>query len=201
MAEASLKANSSVQRRTLWIVFVLNVGLTAGFAVGGWVADSSALLASALDGASDSLVFFLSLIAFDRSGAWKRATARVAGVTLLVFAAGILLDAVRRYVGGSEPLGSTILILGMVGAIVNGLCLWQLVRLRKKDVNLRAATTFSFNDFASNGGIFVAGGLVMWTGANWPDLLVGAAVAGVAVKGGIDILRDAHADAKDKKER
>lgn len=196
MSRSAPKATSSAPRRTLWIVLILNLALTAGFAIGGWIADSSALLANALDGASDSFVFLLSLVAFDRGGGWKRGAARVSGITLLVFAVGILIDAVRRYLGGSEPLGTTILMMGVVGAIVNGLCLWLLVRLRHKDVNLRAATTFSFNDFASNGGVFVAGGLVMWTGANWPDLAVGALVAMIAVKGGIDILRDAHGEAK-----
>jgi Co/Zn/Cd efflux system component len=59
-------------------------------------------------------------------------------------------------------------------------------------VNIRAANTFSLNDFASNGGILIAGGLVWWLGSNWPDLVVGVAVAGIAAWGGIGILRDAH---------
>ena len=62
-------------------------------------------------------------------------------------------------------------------------------------MNLRAATTFSFNDFVSNGGIIIAGGVVMWTGQNWPDLVLGIAVAGIAIKGGIEILQDARRDA------
>ena len=200
MSDPNGNPNSAEHRRVLWIVLVLNVALTIGFAVGGWIADSSALLANALDGASDSFVFLLSLVALNRSGGWKRGAARIAGLTLLIFAAGIFLDAIRRYFGGSEPLGSTILILGIIGALVNGLCLWLLVRLRRKDVSLRAATTFSLNDFASNGGVLVAGALVIWTGANWPDLLVGVLVAIIAVKGGIDILRDANDDAMKKGE-
>ena len=50
---------------------------------------------------------------------------------------------------------------------------------------------FSLNDFASNGGILVAGGLVMWLDQAWPDLVVGMLVAAIAVKGGIEILRSA----------
>ena len=38
----------------------------------------------------------------------------------------------------------------------------------------------------------------MITGANWPDLVVGIAVAGIALYGGIDILRDAHSDKHDE---
>ena len=89
--------------------------------------------------------------------------------------------------------------MAAVAAVVNLLSLRLLQKIQDKDVNLRAATTFSFNDFISNGGIIIAGVIVLFTGANWPDLLVGIAVAGVAVYGGIDILRDAHQDKHDEK--
>jgi hypothetical protein len=65
-------------------------------------------------------------------------------------------------------------------------CLRLLQRLKDPDVNLRAATTFSFNDFISNGGILIAGVLVLWLGTNWPDLLVGFATAIIAIKGGVE---------------
>lgn len=41
----------------------------------------------------------------------------------------------------------------------------------------------------------------MWTGQNWPDLVLGVAVAGIAIKGSIDILRDARLDKAADKER
>ena len=61
-------------------------------------------------------------------------------------------------------------------------------------MSIRAANTFSLNDLAANLGIVVAGGLVAWLGANWPDLVVGAVVAAIAAWGGIEILRDAHGE-------
>jgi Co/Zn/Cd efflux system component len=67
-------------------------------------------------------------------------------------------------------------------------------RQHSGDVNMKAAETFSFNDFASNGGILVAGALVLWLGQAWPDLVVGVLVAAIALKGGVDILRDAAKD-------
>ena len=92
------------------------------------------------------------------------------------------------------------MVMSAVAAVVNYICLRMLQRLKQKDVNLRAATTFSFNDFISNGGILIAGALVLWLGANWPDLLVGLATALIAIKGGIEILRDARAEAKNSAE-
>ena len=117
---------------------------------------------------------------------------------LLVFAAGVIADAVRRFLEGSEPGGFMMLAMAAVAAVVNLICLRMLQRTEDKDVSMRAATTFSFNDFIANGGIIIAGIVVMLTGANWPDLVVGVAVACIALYGGIQILRDAHMDIHDE---
>jgi len=190
--------DSAEKRRTLWIVLWLNAALAVGFLFVGYFADSNALLANGLDNASDALVYILSLFALSRSRVWKRNAARLSGGLLLLFAAGVIADAIRRFLEGSDPGGIEMMAMAAIAAVVNLICLRLLQNLQQKDVNLRAATTFSFNDFVANGGIIVAGLVVMLTGANWPDLLVGVAVAGIAIYGGIDILRDAHMDQHDE---
>jgi len=182
------------QRKTLWIVLILNVAIAAAFFATGAAGDSSALIANGLDNTSDSLVYGISLFALSRSDKWKRVAANVSGGLLLIFAIGILVDAMRRYYVGSEPLGPLMTVMALIAALVNGACIWLLKRVEAPDVNVRAANTFSFNDFISNGGILVAGGLVWWLGSSWPDLLVGVAVAGLAGWGGVSILRDAHGE-------
>mgnify|MGYP003669066826 FL=1 len=182
------------QRKTLWIVLILNVAIAAAFFAPGAAGDSSALIANGLDNTSDSLVYGISLFALSRSDKWKRVAANVSGGLLLIFAIGILVDAMRRYYVGSEPLGPLMTVMALIAALVNGACIWLLKRVEAPDVNVRAANTFSFNDFISNGGILVAGGLVWWLGSSWPDLLVGVAVAGLAAWGGVSILRDAHGE-------
>ena len=184
------------ERRTLWIVLLLNAAIAIGFFASGLIGDSSALIANGVDNLSDTAVYGLSLVALSRGQTWKTRAARASGVMLLIFAGGILLDVGRRYIQGSEPIGPTMMMMSAVAAVVNYVCLRMLQRLKQKDVNLRAATTFSFNDFISNGGILIAGALVLWLGANWPDLLVGVATALIAVKGGMEILRDARAEEK-----
>ena len=185
-------SSANTERRTLWIVLVLNAAIALAFFIAGFSGDSSALLANGLDNLSDTAVYALSLIALGRGAKWKTRAAAVSGVMLLVFAAGILLDVGRRYLQGSEPIGITMMAMSAVAGVVNFICLKLLQRLREPDVNLRAATTFSFNDFISNGGILVAGLLVWWLGSNWPDLLVGFVTAIIAIKGGVEILRDAR---------
>ncbi len=190
----------SAERRTLWIVLLLNAAIAAAFFVTGLTGDSSALIANGVDNLSDTAVYALSLIALSRGRTWKTRAAIVSGVMLLIFAGGILLDVGRRYIQGSEPIGPTMMVMSAIAGVVNYICLRLLQQLEQPDVNLRAATTFSFNDFISNGGILIAGALVLWLGTNWPDLLVGLATALIAIKGGIEILRDARAETKIKAE-
>ncbi|MBF5092261.1 cation transporter [Novosphingobium sp. NBM11] len=193
-------SGADTERRTLWIVLILNAVIALAFLVAGISGDSSALLANGLDNLSDAAVYALSLIALSRGAKWKTRAATVSGVMLLIFAGGILLDVGRRYLQGSEPIGVTMMAMSAVAAVVNFICLRLLQRLRKPDVNLRAATTFSFNDFISNGGILIAGLLVWWLGSNWPDLLVGFLTAIIAIKGGVEILRDAWNESRQVKE-
>lgn len=184
----------AAQRRTLLIVLVLNGLLFVGLAIGGILADSSALIANAADNASDTVVYLLSFLAVGRAPHWKRRAARLSGIMLLLFAGAVMLDVGRRWLFGAEPVGATMMSLAVVAAVVNLACLMLIRRARSDDVNMRAAETFSFNDFASNGGILVAGGLVLWFGQSWPDLVVGLIVAAIAVKGGLEILEDAKSE-------
>ena len=192
-----LTSANDQQRRTLLIVLILNALLFLGLGAGGILADSSALLANAVDNASDSVVYLISFVAIGRAASWKRGAARLSGILLLVFAAGVLVDVGRRWWFGTEPVGWTMMGLALVAAIVNLVCLMLLRRDTSGDVNMEAAETFSLNDFASNGGILVAGALVMWLDQSWPDLVVGMLVAAIAVKGGIEILRSASDEGKD----
>src|SRR3546814_16326115 len=93
------------------------------------------------------------------------------------------------------------MIMSAIAAIVNYACLRLLQRIEKPDVNLRAAATFSSNDLISNGGILIAGVLVWWLGPNWPGLLVGCGTAFIAIKGGIETLRDERTAGRSKEQR
>lgn len=192
MSDDDIDIGSASQRRILWIVLGLNIALAAAFGITGVTADSSALIANGLDNLSDSLVYVITLLALGRSPVWKRGAARLSGILLILFAIGVLFDVGRRFLTGTDPIGSSMMWMALSAAAVNALCVWLLRRIRKPDVNIRAASTFSTNDFVANGGVLIGGALVAWTGRAWPDLVVGLAVAAIACKGGVGILHDAH---------
>lgn len=190
--EENIEAVTAEQRRTLWIVLGLNLLLVVLMGGAGLWADSSSLIANALDNASDAAVYVLSLFAVGRALSWKRGAASASGVLLILFGLGVIIDTVRRFLTGSEPIGLTMMGVAVFAGAINLVCVWLLGRLQRKEVHLRAAETFSFNDFISNGGVLVAGALVAWTGQRWPDLIVGILVAMVAAKGGLEIILDAR---------
>ena len=86
------------------------------------------------------------------------------------------------------------IVMALIAAAIKAVCVWLLARLCDPDVNIRAANTFSWNDFAANLGIVIAGGFVIWLGTNWPDLVVGVIVPCIATWCGVVILKDAHGE-------
>lgn len=197
MTDTSGQAHLAKQKRTLLIVFALNLLLFLSLGAAGLVADSSALIANAVDNLSDTAVYALSWLAVGKSAELKRGAARFSGIMLIIFAVAVLIDALRRPFFGPEPIGATMIVMAAFAAVVNLVCLWLLKPLKTDDVNLRAAQTFSINDFYSNGGIVVAGALVWWTGSWIPDVAVGVVVAAVAIGGAREILKDAKKEGED----
>lgn len=189
--EESSNTRDAAQRRTLLQVLLLNAGLAAGLLIAGLSADSSALIANALDNTSDAVVYGISYYAVSRSQRWKTVAALVSGILLLILAVSVAIDVIRRLNTGTEPLGPVMIAMAFIATAINWLCIKLLARDRRGDVNLRAAWTFSINDFVSNLGILIAGTLVFLVGQSWPDLVIGFAIAAVAAYGGIKILRDA----------
>ena len=54
---------------------------------------------------------------------------------------------------------------------------------------MKASWIFSTNDVLANLGVIVAGMLVAWTGANYPDLVIGAVISVLVLNGARRILK------------
>src|SRR3546814_13135417 len=111
---ASPDAKVAAERRTLWIVLLLNAAIAVGFFVTGLIGDSSALIANGVDNLSDTAVYSLSLIALSHGRMWKTRAATASGVMLLIFPVGILIDVGRRSVHGSDPIAPTQMLLSAI---------------------------------------------------------------------------------------
>lgn len=172
-------------------VLLINLGQSvAGIGFGIWAA-STALMGAGLDNLADASVYAVSLYAIGRAATVKVQAARLSGVLLIALAVLLLVEVLRRFAGGEEPVGLAMMAMAAVNAALNLVCLRLLRRHRGEDVNFKASAIFTSNDSIVNGAIVLSGALVMWLGSNVPDLILGVVVAAIAAKGGRDILREA----------
>jgi Co/Zn/Cd efflux system component len=86
------------------------------------------------------------------------------------------------------------IVMTVIAITINAASLFVLRALDRDEVHLRATWTFSMNDFMSNVGVLLAAALVGILDQAWPDLVAGLAIAALAAKGGVEILRDAGRD-------
>lgn len=187
----NLDASQAADRRTLWLVLLINLGQSlAGVGVGLW-ASSTALIGAGLDNLADASVYGVSLYAVGRSPAVKVRAARLSGWLLIGLAVMLFVEVLRRFFGGEAPVGPAMMVMAAINAALNIVCLRLLRRHRGQDVNFKASAIFTSNDSIVNLSIVLSGALVMWLDSNLPDLVLGLVVSAIAAKGGREILAEA----------
>lgn len=182
------------ERRTLWIALALNAGMAVIGGLAGWIAQSTGLLADALDMLSDATAYAIALSAIGRSLKFKARAATLSGGILLVLGVGILVEVGRRLVYGAEPLSDWMIGTALLSLIVNLTVLRMLAPMRSGEVHLRATWLFTRADVVANLGVILAGLLVLWLGVPYPDFVIGALIGLYVIKEAIEILQDARSE-------
>ncbi|HEY7518493.1 MAG TPA: cation transporter [Methylomirabilota bacterium] len=118
----------------------------------GWLADSAGLLADALDVLSDAMAYALAIAATGRTATFKRGAARLSGSVLLLLGLGVLIEAGRRAVYGSEPVSAIMLAIVTLALVVNVTVLRLLGPFRTGEAQLRATWIFTHADVVANLG-------------------------------------------------
>ena len=165
------------------IMFIIELAI-------GWWAQSTALIADAMDMLADAMVYSVGLYAVGKAVAAKVHAAALSGWLQAGMGLLVLFDVIRRFIFGSDPVSSLMIGMGLVALIANIVCLILISKHRKGEVHMRASWIFSKNDVIANFGVILAGALVGWTGSRMPDLIIGFVVALIVFRGGIFILQD-----------
>jgi Co/Zn/Cd efflux system component len=181
-----------LERKTLWILLAINGAMFLVEAVTGWLADSTGLLADSLDMLADATVYGTALCAVGRPTALKRRAAIFSGWIQIALGIGVIVEVVRRLVLGSEPVSGLMITMGIFAFVANITCLILLAKHRSGAIHMRASWIFSTNDVIANAGVILSGLLVMLSGSRIPDLVIGAIVAVVVIRGGRLILQEAR---------
>ena len=186
-------------RRALWIVVLLNVGYGLIEIVGGFIADSQALKADALDFLGDGSITFLGLLAIGWSLRLRAKTALLQGMFLGAMGIGVLGYTIYRTQVLQTPEAELMGFLGFGALLINIISVIVLVPHRKGDVNVRAVWLFSRNDALGNVLVIVAAGFVFWTSTSWPDLIAAGVIASLFLQSSWSIIKDARNDLKNSK--
>ena len=189
--ECEFEARNERERKTLWIVLVINAFMFVFELVLGLLAESTALIADSLDMFADASVYAISLYVVGKRDALKKNAARLSGIVQIALALMVLGDVIRRAVHGSEPVSSLMMGVGVIALIANSICLRLIAKHRDGGVHMRASLIFSQNDVIANTGVILSGALVWILGSRYPDLVIGVIIAGVVLSGGIRILKAA----------
>ena len=187
-----LEAEGDEQRKTLRVVLAINAAMFFVEIIAGVLASSTGLIADSLDMLADANVYAISLYALGQAATIRRNAATASGLLQIVLGIGVLVEAVRRFIGGGEPIGVAMMAMGVVALIANAICLRLISRHKAGDVNFRASYIFSANDVIANIGVIISGLLVLLLESQIPDLAIGVLISAIVVRGGFRILGEAQ---------
>ena len=156
------EVKSDQERRVLRIALGLNAAMAVIGGFAGWIAQSTGLLADALDMLSDATAYAIALLAIGRSALFKVRAAVLSGGLLLVLGIGVLVEVGRRVIYGAEPLSEWMIGTAILSLVVNLVVMRMLAPMRSGEVHLRATWLFTRADVVANLGVILAGVLVLW---------------------------------------
>jgi Co/Zn/Cd efflux system component len=192
---SSAAAGASARYRTvLWVVLAINAVMFVVEILAGLAAGSAALQADALDFFADAANYGISLCVLGLSLRWRAGAALVKGASMGLFGLWVIGSVVWHALQGTLPGWGTMGVVGAAALAANAACLGLLYAWREGDANMRSVWICSRNDVIANLAVLAAALGVFGTGSGWPDLVVAAVMAALALQGAATVMRQALAE-------
>jgi Co/Zn/Cd efflux system component len=168
-------------RKILWFALLANAAMFAIELGAGFRSGSVSLLADAIDFLGD---------------AWRSKAALLKGACMLSFGFFVLGRAIWSANAGMVPEAATMGSIGFLALLTNVTVALMLYNFRTGDANMRSVWLCSRNDAFGNIAVMLAALGVFGTGSAWPDLVVAAGMASLAVWGGWSVIQHARHELK-----
>jgi Co/Zn/Cd efflux system component len=187
----AVEALRDQQRGTLVKVLWINAVMFVAIAIAAVYGKSTALLSDSLDNLGDALTYGLSLFAVSRGPATKARVALFKGGLIFLAASLVAAQVIYRLINPVLPSYEIMSLFSIAGLAANGMCLFLLWRHRQDDINMSSVYECSRNDIAANLSVFVAA-LGVWAfSSGWPDVVVGALLAGLLLNSSARVIKGA----------
>lgn len=181
-------------RRILWIALWANALMFAVEIAGGLGSASVSLLADAIDFAGDAANYGLSLAVLSMGLIWRARAAWIKGLSMAAYGAAVLAKTAWVAGSGAVPAAMTMGLIATLALVVNVVVAVLLYAWREGDANMRSVWLCSRNDAIANIAVMLAAAGVFGTGHRWPDLVVAAGIASLALAAGLSVLRQARGE-------
>ncbi|WP_018161848.1 cation diffusion facilitator family transporter [Smaragdicoccus niigatensis] len=196
-------ATADSDQRWLGGALAVLAAFMAGEVIVGIVSGSLALISDAAhmltDAASIALAMWtIRLAQRPASGrmtyGWKRAeilSAQANGVTLLILAAFLGFESIRRLFSPSEVTGVLVLVTALVGVVVNIAATWMISRANRTSLNIEGAFQHILNDLFAFIATAIAGVIILVTGFARADSIASLIVVVLMIKAGVELVAKA----------
>lgn len=188
-------------KQTLRLAFFLTLIILAAEVIGGWLANSLALLSDAGHVLTD--IFALGLAWFALAQAERPANARrtfgyhrvgilaalINAFTLVLITIWILWEAVLRF-QHPEPVQPLVMFISAGIGIVVNLFIGFGLQKESDNLNVRAAALHVFGDVAASVAVVIAGAVILLTGWYPADPILSVGIACLIALGTWRILRE-----------
>jgi Co/Zn/Cd efflux system component len=190
----SHKGEATRHRRVLWTVLVINAVMFMVEVGAGLAAGSASLQADALDFLGDAANYGISLFVVGMALRYRASAALAKGTTMGAFGLWVVGTVVWHTVHGTLPSAFTMGAVGFAALAANAVSFGLLWAYRHGDANMRSAWICTRNDVLGNLAVLLAALGVFGTGTGWPDVIVAAMMASLALQGAAVVVRQALAE-------
>lgn len=174
---------NAAYRRVLCAVLAVNALMFAVEIGAGVAAGSASLQADALDFLGDAANYAISLFVVGMALRYRAAAALAKGATMGLFGLWVVATVIWHAVQGTLPSAFAMGAVGAAALAANAASFGLLWAHRGGDANMRSAWICTRNDVLGNVAVLLAALGVFGTGTGWPDIIVGAIMAALALQG------------------
>lgn len=174
-------------KKILWIIVAINGLMFCVEIVAGFLADSTALKADALDFLGDTATYGITLLVIGKSLEVRAKAALFKGLSLGAMALFVLGFTIYRVIVVGEPEPITMGAIGFLAFTANMVSVLLLLKYREGDSNIQSVWLCSRNDAIGNLAVIAAGVGVFATQTIWPDIMVAFIIAGLFMHSSIKI--------------
>lgn len=180
---------SPAYRRVLWLVLAINAAMFLVEIGAGLAAGSASLQADALDFLGDAANYGISLVVVGMTLRYRATAALAKGATMGLLGLWVMGTVIWHTVHGTLPSAVTMGVVGFTALAANAASFGLLWQYRGGDANMRSAWICTRNDVLGNLAVLLAALGVFGTGTGWPDVIVAASMATLALQGAAIVIR------------